>query len=108
MFVKIISDLTVLEWALLAVLLLAVALVLAAAGLERERSLRSRPMPLAATPPRPPDHAARHAMEGETRRLHRGTAPAGPLRPQGRVSWLGSKDSQGWWIWSDDLDIPRD
>lgn len=106
MFIKIISDLTPLEWALLAVLVIAIALVLAASGLNRERSLRSRPMPLPATPPRPADHVARHSGEGETRRLPRGVAPA-PGRPHGRVSWLGGRDSQGWWIWADDVDVPR-
>lgn len=105
LLIKIISDLTALEWAMLSVLLLAIALVLLAAAENRDRSLRSRPMPLPEfhpEPARPDGYRVRHSVE-QTRRLQQGVAP-GPNIPAGRVSWLGGADSQGWWIWSDDVD----
>lgn len=111
MIVDFVADLTALEWALLTILLVAVVLVALGLGLDRERPLSSRPMPLPDFHPTPvpevrtSEHRPRHADEGETRRLPRGVASApASFRPRGRVSWLGSKDSQGWWIWDSDID----
>jgi hypothetical protein len=95
--IEILRYLSPLEWALVALLVVALGLVVLALIPSNDRSLRSRPMPLpdfhpvTPVPPAEPesDHVARHSDAGDTRRLDRGVAPApGSLHPRGRWAWL--------------------
>jgi hypothetical protein len=86
------------EWALVALLFVALILVGLALIPGDGRVIRSRPMPLPdfkpSAPVPPPvepesDHRPRHSEEGDTRRLDRGVAPASnSLHPRGRWAWL--------------------
>lgn len=96
-FPEFLETITPLQWAMFAVLALAVMLCLVAAAdwkLPRE-PLPRRPL---RQPESRPDNFPRPTTLADTPRAYRPRHNRPPPQPQ----WLGGDQSQGWWIWDKD------
>jgi len=101
---EILEAITWLQWAMLAILLLAAVLCIYAGIDPVEKEIPRRPMPLPKKRPENlQEYVPQHSIDAPTRR---NLAPVFDHKPKppppGRIHWLASDESQGFWIWKQD------